>query len=37
MKYEGGFLNGKKEGYGTKTWADGQVYKGYFSRDKPNG
>ncbi len=36
-KYEGFVINGKKNGQGTKTWADGKKYKGEWNDDLENG
>ncbi len=36
-KYEGGFINGLKSGYGTYEWPYGMIYKGEYSNDKRNG
>lgn len=35
--YEGNFLEGKKDGYGTLDYADGSKYVGVFKNDVPNG
>ena len=32
-KYEGSFLDSKKDGFGIYTNADGKVYKGEFQND----
>ena len=36
-KYEGDWINGKKCGNGTETWADGSVYEGTFESDQRHG
>ena len=36
-KYTGQFENGGKNGYGEFTYPSGQVYKGEFRRNKPEG
>ncbi|PCJ40594.1 MAG: hypothetical protein COA71_10130 [SAR86 cluster bacterium] len=36
-RYEGGVLNGKKEGQGVIYWADGSRFEGAFSNDLRNG
>ncbi len=33
-QYEGMFKAGKREGFGTMTWADGSVYAGLWKNDK---
>lgn len=35
--YEGGWVNGKKQGFGILTWNDGSKYEGEFDNDKANG
>lgn len=35
--YEGGFIKGLPDGYGTYTWSTGEVYKGSWKRGKRNG
>jgi len=35
--YEGNFLEGKKDGYGTLDYADGSKYVGVFKNGVPNG
>ena len=32
--YEGGFMNGKKHGFGIYTWKDGSTYEGWYANDK---
>ena len=36
-KYEGGLINGKREGLGTIEWQDGQKYIGEWKNDKMDG
>ena len=36
-KYEGEWVNDKKEGFGVFTWADGSVYKGNYLNDLKEG
>jgi Uncharacterized protein conserved in bacteria len=36
-KYEGEYVNDKKDGYGIYTWADGRKYQGYWSNGKQHG
>merc|ERR1719295_301397 len=35
--YAGGYVNGRKEGWGTYVWPDGSVYKGEWMKDKQDG
>lgn len=35
--YEGGFVNGVKEGKGKYTWANGDSYEGTYKKDKKDG
>ena len=37
QKYEGQFVNDKREGHGIFTWTDGQVYKGEFQNNHKHG
>ena len=32
-KYDGSYVNGKKEGYGVFMWADGSKYEGNFENN----
>ena len=36
-KYQGEYVNDKKEGFGTFEWADGRKFKGYWKNGKQNG
>ncbi len=36
-KYEGEYVNDKKDGYGVYTWADGRKYQGYWANGKQHG
>ena len=36
-KYEGDYIDGKKEGKGKLTFADGSYYEGEFKENKRNG
>jgi len=36
-EYEGGFKAGKKNGYGVKTWPNGDRYEGHFVEDRKEG
>ena len=36
-KYEGEFINDKKEGYGTFYWPDGKIYKGNWKDGQQDG
>lgn len=36
-KYEGEYINDKKDGYGVYTWADGRKYQGYWANGKQHG
>jgi len=36
-KYEGEYINDKKDGYGVYTWADGRKYQGYWRNGKQSG
>ena len=36
-KYEGEYLDDKKDGYGVYTWADGRKYQGYWANGKQHG
>lgn len=33
-KYEGQYLNDKKNGFGVYSWPDGRVYRGYWKEGK---
>ena len=33
-RYEGSYINDKKEGQGTYTWADGRMYMGEWKEGK---
>lgn len=35
--YEGGFMDGKKHGFGIYNWVDGSTYEGWYARDKKEG
>ena len=35
--YDGEVVDGKREGYGTITYPDGTIYKGFWHKDKRNG
>ena len=35
--YEGQWLNGMRDGYGTQLWPDGSRYEGCWAFDKANG
>lgn len=35
--YEGNFENGKRVGFGSYIWKDGNRYEGMFENDKKNG
>lgn len=35
--YEGEWIDGKKDGYGTQQWIDGTIYEGFWENDKANG
>ena len=35
--YDGEYVNGEKEGYGTFDWMDGQLYKGDWKAEKQHG
>lgn len=36
-KYNGNYVNDKKEGYGEFYWPDGRIYKGYWKDGKQDG
>ena len=36
-KYEGEYVNDKKDGYGVYTWADGRKYQGFWANGKQDG
>ena len=33
-KYDGEYIDDKKEGYGVFYWPDGRIYKGYWKNGK---
>lgn len=33
-KYDGEYINDKKDGYGVYTWADGRKYQGFWANGK---
>ena len=35
--YEGGFIDGKKHGFGTYVWRDSSSYEGWYANDKKEG
>lgn len=35
--YQGGFLHGKRSGYGTQIWKNGSLYEGQWNEGKANG
>lgn len=35
--YQGQWLNGQRDGYGTQLWPDGSRYEGQWQNDKANG
>ena len=35
--YDGDWVEGKKEGFGTYRWANGQVYVGEYKNNKQHG
>ena len=37
VRYNGQFLNDKKQGYGIYTWTDGRRYEGYWYKGKQHG
>ena len=37
VRYNGQFLNDKKQGYGIYTWTDGRKYEGYWYKGKQHG
>ena len=36
-KYDGEIINGQANGFGTKTYKDGRIYKGFFKNNKREG
>jgi hypothetical protein len=36
-KYEGSFVDNKKEGYGIYTWKSGHLYKGHYKANMRHG
>ena len=36
-RYDGEYVNDKKEGFGTFTWPDGRMYQGEWTNGKQHG
>ena len=37
VKYEGGWVNNRPEGFGMELWPDGSKYEGYYKEGRKSG